>query len=531
MVELVIENDVARVLERAAEEKVSGGWDALVLVAPAGATTSLPAVDQGLTRARAADASFDGAGGAHLVVTEGVPGTRLVFASVGDLTKEYDDVRRYRDAAAAAVRRARDAGAQRPLLVVAPMADRPDLAQAVAVSALGAMGGLWEPYEARVPGDGRPLDPPVEPVEKLGLASLAGPVSSELAAWVRAVERGRRLARDLGGTEPERMAPPAFARRCRDAFADTGIDVDVVDDLDVIVRDYPVLSAVARASFPVARHHPRIVRLRYRPAGEVRRTLFFAGKGVTYDTGGADLKVGGHMAGMSRDKGGAAAIAGMMLAIAELKPEGVEVVAELGVVRNSIGAEAFVADEIITGHSGVRVRIGNTDAEGRLVMADLLSHLREEARTAPSPTLFTCATLTGHAALAMGPYSLTVENRPARQQGIGVRLADAGERWGDPFETSRLRREDWDFIRPRSRADDVINCNNAPSSATARGHQFPAAFLLIASGLAAHGHRDAEVLLPFVHIDIGGSACEGGDWQHGRPTAAPVVALVAALFE
>ena len=75
----------------------------------------------------------------------------------------------------------------------------------------------------------------------------------------------------------------------------------------------------------------------------------------------------------------------------------------------------------------------------------------------------------------------------------------------------------------------MLSCNNAPSSATPRGHQFPAAFLAIASGLDAHGHPSSDAPLPYTHIDIAGSAVEGSDWQHGRPTAAPVLAMVAAL--
>lgn len=520
MMELTVVNDLPKGVQS------GGDWDAVVLVAPSGTETDLPALAEALRRGRAADAAFD-EGAPRLVADEALAGGRLVFASVGALAKEYDDVRRYADAATDAMRRARDAGAKRPLLVVGPHDGRADLAQAVSVAALAAAGGLWEPLEARQHGD--PAD--VEPVVAMGIASLDGDVEEATASWLRAVEQGRRLARDLAGTEPERMAPAGFAKTCVEAFAGTAVSVEVVSDLDTIVRDYPVLSSVARASFPVERHRPRIVRLRYTPEGDVKRTLLFAGKGVTYDTGGADLKTGGHMAGMSRDKGGAAAIAGFLRTVAELKPEGVAVVAELGLVRNSIGAEALVADEIITSHAGVRVRIGNTDAEGRLVMADLLSHLRVEALDAPSPVIFTCATLTGHAALAVGPYSICVENRPAREQGLGRRIAEAGEQWGDPFENSRLRREDWDFIRPRTKADDVINCNNGPSSATPRGHQFPAAFLLIASGLEPHCHRDAAPPVPFVHVDIAGSGVVGGDWQHGRPTAAPVVAFTAALLE
>jgi len=170
--------------------------------------------------------------------------------------------------------------------------------------------------------------------------------------------------------------------------------------------------------------------------------------------------------------------------------------------------------------------VGNTDAEGRLVLADLLSHLREEAKSVPSARVLSLATLTGHAARAVGIYTVAVENGPARKNRISAGLATIGDEWGDPFEVSRLRREDYEFVQPKTSAEDVIQCNNAPSSMTDRGHQFPAAFLLIASGLDAHG-ADTRNPIPFVHIDMGGSACEEGDWQYGRPTAAGVVTLAA----
>jgi leucyl aminopeptidase len=230
------------------------------------------------------------------------------------------------------------------------------------------------------------------------------------------------------------------------------------------------------------------------------------------------------MAGMSRDKGGAAAVAGIFKVLALLRPKGVRVVGELGVLRNSTGPDAYVTDEIITSHAGVRVRVGNTDAEGRLVLADLLSHLRSYALDAPQPRVLSLATLTGHVGRAMGAYSALLENGAARAEKLGDALDALGEAWGDPFERSRLRREDYDFIKPRSRADDVISANTLPSSVTARGHQYPTAFLTVASGLAQHG-GDSPRPLPFAHIDLGGSATEGGDWQHGRPTAASMTAV------
>src|SRR5690606_36703211 len=112
------------------------------------------------------------------------------------------------------------------------------------------------------------------------------------------------------------------------AFSDLPVEVEIVRG-EAFAKGYPLAAAVARASMAVDRHHPCVVRLTYNPPGTVERTLLLAGKGVTYDTGGADLKTGGSMAGMSRDKGGAAAVAGFLHAVGRLRPKGVRVIAEL----------------------------------------------------------------------------------------------------------------------------------------------------------------------------------------------------------
>merc|ERR1711874_375388 len=89
--------------------------------------------------------------------------------------------------------------------------------------------------------------------------------------------------------------------------------------------------------------------LTYEPKdGKVEKSLFLVGKGITYDTGGADIKAGGVMAGMSRDKCGAAAAAGVMATVNQLAPAGVRVVVAMAMVRNSVGSNCYVADEILT---------------------------------------------------------------------------------------------------------------------------------------------------------------------------------------
>ncbi len=484
--------------------------DAVVVVGPGPLSKrELPVeLSRAIRAAEAADRRLVSSRTTAVVPLAGPVG-RLVLSTTPDLSSWEQDVRALGVATATGVAHALAAGARRLLIVPCAPSDQ-RFSQAALVAALAATGALWEPYELRV-GEARP--PRADRVT----------VAAELdVARARALEAGRIVARDIGGTEPEVMSPEAMADYCERAFAGTRVAVSVARDAAEIARQYPLIGAVARASLAVPRHHPRVIRLEYSPPGATR-TLLFAGKGLVYDTGGADLKTDGHMAGMSRDKGGAAAVAGLLRVVAERAPEGVRVIGLLGAVRNSVGADSFVTDEIITSRAGVRVRIGNTDAEGRLVLADLLAALREEADA--SSSLFSVATLTGHAALAVGPYTALVPNGHARA--LADAIFRAGEELGDPIERSTLRPEDYAFVTGKSPAEDVLSCNSLASSRTPRGHQFPAAFLDIVSGLRASGERGGA--LPFLHLDIAGSSVTGGTWQTGTPTGAPVVALASAL--
>ncbi|GLS83884.1 peptidase M17 [Paraferrimonas haliotis] len=483
-------------------------WDAIVLLTPTLTLENYPEISQLVNHAAHVDAGISQQ--TSLLLAPGLAGGRLVVAPVAKADDPYSDVRVYANAAEQGIKRALAAGAKAPLLIVNKDEQR-DNEFAESVAALAAAQALWQPLEGREAG-----------VKSANLDRL-GLLSEEVDAdLLNALEAGRYLARDLCGTDPERMAPPAFADYLVQQLADSGLSVSVISDEATLRADYPLLSAVSRASFAVARHCPRVVRVEYRPQGEITRTIVIAGKGVTYDTGGADLKVGGAMVGMSRDKGGAAAAAGLMKSLSILKPQGLHVIAELGLVRNSIGSDCFVPDEIITSAAGVRVRIGNTDAEGRLVLADVMTHLHKDYGDAPNVEMFSIATLTGHVVRAYGGYTAAVENQAARKLGVANDIQLRGEALGEPLEISRLRPEDFDFISATSSADDALSANNAPSSVTARGHQFPAAFLVKASGV--------NESMPYTHLDIAGSAVSGNP-HYGTPTATPMVGLLAYLLK
>jgi leucyl aminopeptidase len=444
-----------------------------------------------------------------VVAVPAAPGGRIVIAPTAPIAHDTDDCRVLSEASAAAISRAVLAGASHPLLAIAvPQEAR--FARTREVCALASVATAWEPLEAREAPSRRA---PSRRLRKLSVLNLSG----QAATWANALETGRALCRDLVTGGPERLAPLRFAAYCEEAFAGTGVKVSVQRD----VSGYPLLAAVARASMMVERHKPCVVSLEWVPEGPVTRTLLLAGKGVTYDTGGADVKTNGGMAGMSRDKGGAATVAGLVRVLAERKIPGLRVVALLGMVRNSIGEESFLSDEIITARSGVRVRIGNTDAEGRLVLADLLAALKEGADPASS-TLVSVATLTGHVYRAFGPYVGAIENGPARAQGFIRTLAEAGELLGEPLESTRPRREDYQSVAPKAPTEDVLSSNRLASVDTARGHQGPFAFIDVASGLKGSQ-------LPFVHLDISGVVVAPADWQSGKPTGSPIAALVEAL--
>ena len=246
-----------------------------------------------------------------------------------------------------------------------------------------------------------------------------------------------------------------------------------------------------------------------------------AGKGVTYDTGGADLKTDGHMAGMSRDKGGAGAVAGLLRAMAELEIPGVRVIGLLGMVRNSIGDEAFVERRDHPLRAGVRVRIGNTDAEGppgarRSARRRAGDRGRRRRPVAALGRDAHRATPTGPMGLTSGA-SATVRRAPGA---TSTRLDAHGEQWGEPFERSRPRREDYAFVAPA-----VVGRGRRVGEPARVGEH--AARAPVPLRVPRHGLGAPRGALPFMHLDIAGLAVDPPDWQFGRPTGAPVATLAS----
>ncbi len=159
------------------------------------------------------------------------------------------------------------------------------------------------------------------------------------------------------------------------------------------------LLAVARAS----RHKPRVIHLAHKPKNPIA-TVSLIGKGLTYDSGGLSLKPSDFMVTMKSDKSGASTVLGIMKAVSELNLP-IEVHGFVGAVENMIGGDAYKPDDVLVAKNGKTIEVRNTDAEGRLVLADTLCYAQQEVK---ADYIFDLATLTGASVVGVGQYTSSI---------------------------------------------------------------------------------------------------------------------------
>jgi len=246
---------------------------------------------------------------------------RVIYSPTGPLNRDEDDVRRVKDATVAAVEKAIKTGAKKPLLV--NTLDTSLFPQANEVMLLAAFEAAHIPLEVREATNNTTL----LKVDHFGVYHENKAECETLFRNVTAIELGRIVTRDIGGSDPERMSAINVLAYVNKAFESTDIKVTVVEGQAEFLKHYPLFAAVDRAANVVPRHRGRVIKLEYTPSDAVDQTLFLVGKGINYDTGGADVKAGGHMAGMHRDKCGAAIVAGFFKTLTLLKPKGLKVYA------------------------------------------------------------------------------------------------------------------------------------------------------------------------------------------------------------
>ena len=221
-------------------------------------------------------------------------------------------------------------------------------------------------------------------------ARLVAPDSVD-ARRLEHIATGEALTRDLINTPAADLSPADLEAACADLAGEYGARIDVIRGEALLDHNFPMIHAVGRAAVAA----PRLIDMRWGDAGP---TLTLVGKGVSFDTGGLNLKPGASMGLMKKDMGGAATVLGLARMIMGLGlPVRLRVL--IPAVENAVAGNAFRPGDILTSRKGLTVEINNTDAEGRLVLADALAYGAEEA----PDLMVSMATLTGAARVAVGP--------------------------------------------------------------------------------------------------------------------------------
>lgn len=291
--------------------------------------------------------------------------------------------------------------------------------------------------------------------------------------------QGVDLTRDLVNTPANDLYPETLARQTEEVFADSDVEVKIFDKEALVELGAEAILAVSQGSAK----EPRMIVLKYMPLGDDEPVISLVGKGVTYDSGGYAIKSAGGMATMMTDMAGAAAMIGTMKALADNKVQQ-NVVAIIGATENLISGEAFKNGDIINTLKGTTVEVMNTDAEGRLVLADVLYYAATEFN---SKYIIDAATLTGAVIAALG-------------SNITGALTNNDELLEEVLEASKLVGEDmWQLPiteefreKVKGMNADLANIVRTPSGA---GTISAAAFL-----------ENFVEDIPWVHLDIAGTS-------------------------
>jgi len=294
-----------------------------------------------------------------------------------------------------------------------------------------------------------------------------------------AIAQATNFTRTLSQTPPNVATPYWMAEQAQKLAKEHGMTCKVTKGAELVKEKMTGLVAVGAAS----ENAPCLIRLEYDPTGAgTQKPVVLVGKTVCYDTGGLSLKINNSMVGMKRDKDGGCAVLGAMLAIASVVKPKRRVVAFLVAAENSISDEAYRPDDVLRYRNGVTVEVTNTDAEGRLVLADALSYACEVENPA---YIIDLATLTGGVITALGSTycGMFCEDERLRTR-VEAAAAATGERvWRLP-----MHQEYRDMMK--SPVADIVNSNPNRKAHPIQGAAFLSYFV------------DDKV--PWCHLDIAG---------------------------
>jgi len=333
-------------------------------------------------------------------------------------------------------------------------------------------------------------------------------VGAATASLRQAIKTGTIVAeetnacRDLSNTPGGDMTPRVLASRIKKAAQGTGATVKVLSRKDMEQLKMGALLGVARG----AKEQPAFIIVEYRGGPKTQAPIVLVGKGITFDTGGLSLKPAPYMLNMHLDMSGGAAVAHAVIAAARLKLKK-NVVALVPAAENSVSGESYRPGDIVRAMNGKTIDVLNTDAEGRLVLADALCYAQ---RYKPS-LVVDVATLTGAALVALGTKASAVLSKDAD---LIERLIACGEQGGDYLWPLPL----WEEYKPlvKGKHADVANIAvKSRDAGTIEGGMFLAEF--------AEGY-------PWAHIDIAPRmVASEGDYLADGAAGAPVRTLVRLL--
>jgi leucyl aminopeptidase len=315
------------------------------------------------------------------------------------------------------------------------------------------------------------------------------------------VAQAANAARDLQNRPANDLTPTALGEHARSLAGELdGLDVEVEGREGIVARKMGAFAAVAQGSDTP----PALITMRYEGPGAQGPVLGFVGKAVTFDSGGISLKPGAKMSEMKFDMSGGAAVVEAIAAIARLALP-VRVLGVVGATENLPGGHATRPGDIVTASNGKTIEVNNTDAEGRLVLADCLCYAADEG----AELLIDLATLTGAVIVALGS---TYAGLMSNNDELATRINDAGQRSGEIVWRLPLHREYDKLVQ--GTYGDLDNAPEGRKAGTIVGGAFLSNF---AGGL------------PWAHLDIAGSAWDLGRAYVGKGASGYGVRLLVEL--
>lgn len=308
-------------------------------------------------------------------------------------------------------------------------------------------------------------------------------------------------ARSLVNLPPNLLTATDLANYAQQLAKQYDFEIEILNKADLEELGMGGILSVNQGST----EEPRLITIKYQATEQWEDVVGLVGKGVTYDTGGYSIKPKTGMVGMKGDMGGAAAVLGTMKIIGESRPNK-NVVAVIGSTDNMISGNAFKPDDVITTYSGKTVEVLNTDAEGRLVLADAVTYAKQQGAN----YLIDVATLTGGVITALGfDKTGSLTNNEAFFDAFIEASIEAGEFiWGMPL-TERDKK--------RIRKSDIADLNNSPGS---DGH------MIFAGGFVGEFVGDT----PWIHLDIAGTSDAATPYDLGPKGGTGVMVRTLATF-